>query len=51
MAKTRAQIKTSVNYNTGRATEKDLLIDELCDDALKLAIGKHPFRDAQCSSA
>ena len=47
MAKTRAQIKTSIDFNTGRATEKDGLIDDLCDQALKLAIGKHPFRDAQ----
>ena len=47
MSKTRAQIKTSVGYNTGRATEKASLIENLCDEALKVAIGEHPFRDAQ----
>ncbi len=47
MAKTRAQIKTAVDANTGRATEKNALIESLCDEALKLAINKHPFRDAQ----
>ncbi len=47
MSKTRAQIKTAVDANTGRGTEKNDLIENLCDEALKLAIGKHPFRDAQ----
>ena len=48
MAKTRAQIKTAVGYNTGRGTEKAALIETLCDEALKVAGNAHPFRDA-CS--
>ncbi len=47
MAKTRGQIKTSVDANTGRGTEKATLIESLCDEALKVAINQHPFRDAQ----
>ena len=47
MAKTRTQIKTSVDANTSRATQKATLIEDLCDQALKVAIGRHPFRDAQ----
>lgn len=43
---TRAQIKTLVDGRTGRATEKNTLINFECDQALKLAIHKHPFRDA-----
>lgn len=47
MAKTRLQIRTSVNYNTQRGTEKESLINDKCDEALKVAIGKHPFRDSR----
>ncbi len=47
MARTRAQIKTAVNNNTGRGTQKASLIETLCDEALKIAISKHAFRDAQ----
>jgi len=47
MAKTRAQIKTAVDNNTGRGTEKATLIESLCDEALKVAINEHPFRDSQ----
>ncbi len=47
MAKTRAQIKVSVDANTGRGTEKTTLIESLCDEALKIAGNEHPFRDAQ----
>jgi len=46
MARTRTQIKAAVGYNTGRATEKATLIETLCDEALKVAIGAHPFRGA-----
>lgn len=49
MAKTRTQIKSSVDSNTGRATSKSSLIEDLCDESLKVAIGEHPFRDAQSS--
>jgi hypothetical protein len=47
MALTRSQIKTAVNDNTGRGTEKSALIERLCDEALKVAISKHPFREIQ----
>jgi len=47
MAKTRAQIKTAVDYNTGRGTEKAGLIESLCNEALKVACNAHPFRDAR----
>ena len=47
MAKTRLQIKTIVEANTGRSTSKDSLINSLCDEALKIAIQEHNFRDAQ----
>jgi hypothetical protein len=46
MAKTRTQIKTAVDNNTGRGTEKATLIETLCDDALKIAGEAHPFKDA-----
>lgn len=49
MAKTRAQIKSSIDHNTGRADSKASLIEDLCNESLKVAIGKHPFRDAQSS--
>ena len=47
MARTRTQIKTAVDNNTGRGTEKATLIETLCDEALKVAIESHPFRDAR----
>ena len=47
MAKTRAQIKTAVNDNTGRGAEKATLIERLCDEALKVAGAAHPFRDSR----
>lgn len=47
MAKTRAQIKASVGYNTGRGTEKATLIETLCDEGLKVAGNAHPFRDSR----
>lgn len=45
--RTRSQIKTIVDGHTGRATEKDTLIDYYCDEALKIAVHASPFRDAQ----
>ena len=47
MARTRAEIKTLVGYNTGRATEKAVLIEHLCDEALQVALQEHPFKDAR----
>lgn len=47
MTRTRAEIKTAVNYNTGRATEKAALIETLCNEALKIAIDEHPFEDSK----
>lgn len=47
MARTRTQIKSFVNYNTGRGTEKVSLIELLCDEALRIAIAEHPFKDAR----
>ncbi len=47
MARTRAQIKTFVNYYTGRGVEKASLIELLCDEALKIAGVVHPFKDAK----
>jgi len=49
-AKTRTEIKTAVHNNTGRGTEKESLIETLCDEALKIAVAKHPFRDAQSTA-
>jgi hypothetical protein len=46
MARTRAAIKVAVDNNTGRGTEKATLIETLCDEALKVAVNAHPFRDA-----
>lgn len=46
MARTRTQIKTFVNHFTGRGTEKASLIELLCDEALKVAIAEHPFKDS-----
>jgi hypothetical protein len=47
MARTRTQIKTAVDNNTGRGTEKATLIETLCDEALKVAVTAHPFRDSR----
>jgi hypothetical protein len=49
MAKTRAQIKAMVKLLTGRS-DKDTLIETLCDDALKTAVMRHNFRDAHKES-
>jgi len=46
MAKTRAQIKTAVHLNTGRGTEKASLIESACDEALKVALESHAFKDS-----
>lgn len=45
MARTRAQTKTLVESNTGRT--KDALENSLHDTALKIALLRHPFKDAQ----
>lgn len=45
MARTRAEIKTLVHSNTGRT--KDTLESSLCDTALKTALLRHRFKDAQ----
>jgi len=47
MANTRAQIKVAVNDNTGRGAEKVTLIERLADEALKVAVQAHPFRDSR----
>lgn len=47
MARTRAQIKTFVGHFTGRATDKASLIELLCDEALRIALAEHPFKDAR----
>lgn len=47
MARTRTQIKTAVDNNTGRGTEKATLIETLCDEGLKVAVVAHPFRDSR----
>lgn len=46
-ARTRGEIKTLVEGHTGRT--KDALENSLCDTALKVALEKHPFTDAQSS--
>jgi hypothetical protein len=51
LAKTRTQIKTTVDNNTGRGTEKATLIETLCDEGLKVALLEHPFRDARSTHA
>jgi len=51
MARTRTQIKAFVNYNTGRGTEKATLIELLCDEALKVALEQHPFKDARSNDS
>ncbi len=47
MARTRGEIKTLVKAHTGwsNRTDKDSLIESLCDSALKYAIMEHNFRD------
>lgn len=45
-ARTRAEIITIVDSYTNRASERAVLIDSLCDEALKIAVHKHPFEDA-----
>ena len=44
-ARTRAQIKTLVEEHTGRS--KAALENSLCDSALRTALLRHPFKDAQ----
>ncbi len=44
MAKTRGELKTLVIAHTGR--NKDTLMDSLCNDALKIAVMLHAFRDS-----
>ncbi len=51
MTRTRAQIKTAVDNNTGRGTEKATLIETLSDEALKVAVTAHPFRDSRSLNA
>ncbi len=45
MALTRTETIALVKLNTGR-TDKDTLIDSLCDTALKVATTKHAFQDS-----
>ncbi len=47
MARTRGEIITLVKSHTGWTdrTDKDTLLDSLCDSALKYAVMEHPFRD------
>ena len=42
MTRTREEIRTMVQYHTGR-TDKTTLINELCDSALKYAVMEHDF--------
>jgi len=44
MARTRSEIVTLVQSNTGR-TDKGTIINSLCDSALKIAVSHHPFSD------
>ncbi len=44
-AKTRSALKTLIEGHTGRT--KDALESTLCDDALKVALLEHSFKDAQ----
>ena len=44
MARTRTQIKALAVLNTGRS-DKDTLMNSICDTALKIAVAKHPFHD------
>ena len=44
MSRTRGAIKTLVRSHTGRS--KEALENSLCDSALKIALTKHPFKDA-----
>lgn len=45
MARKRSEIKTLVRSHTGRSKEE--LENSLCDTALKIALLRHPFKDAQ----
>jgi hypothetical protein len=45
VARTRGEIKTLVEAHTGRT--KDTLENSLCNTALKVALLRHPFKDAQ----
>lgn len=45
MARTRGEIKTLIEAHTGRT--KDTLENSLCDSALKFAVMRHHFKDAQ----
>ena len=45
MARIRSEIKTLVESYTGRT--KDALENSLCNTALKIALLRHPFKDAQ----
>jgi hypothetical protein len=47
MARTRGELKTLIKAHTGWTdrSDKDSLIDSLCDSALKYAIMEHDFRD------
>lgn len=44
MARTRTEIEALAVLNTGRS-DKDTLMNSLCDSALKVAVAKHPFED------
>ncbi len=46
MAYTRTELRTAVTLNTGR-DDKDALINSQADNAIKLAMIKHPFKDAE----
>lgn len=45
MARTRSEIKALAVLNTGRS-DKDTLMNSLCDSALKVAVARHPFKDS-----
>jgi len=45
MARTRAEISALVVLNTGRS-DKTSIINSQCDNALKIALTKHPFQDS-----
>ncbi len=50
MARTRDEIQTLVESHTGK-TNKDTLMDSLCDTALKSAVLKHTFEDSRSTPA
>ncbi|MHA2135919.1 MAG: hypothetical protein ACW99J_18835 [Candidatus Thorarchaeota archaeon] len=45
-ARTRAEIKAFVQSYTRRGTEKASLIEDLCNEAIDIALREHPFQDA-----